>query len=130
MRDGHIGAGGIYTIQAAFSRPAFYQGRNDMGGEDDRPLGDLLQDTCSIRAIECDYPQAAEFFNRVAIMNDLSNNIDRAWMCRIFCYLTNRLQGINYAITIATRRYFNDFHLFLIIRQCMSITLYSIVSLS
>ncbi len=85
-----------------------------MGSENDRSFGNLVQDTCTIRAIECDHTQIGEFFNRVTIMYNLSDNIDGSRMGRIFRYLTDHLQCINHTIAVATGRYFNDFHVFLV----------------
>src|SRR5258708_1132659 len=113
MCDGHIGASGIYAMQTAFPRSAFHERRNAVGGENDRARGNLFKDTGSIWTIERDHSQVGEFFNRVAVMYNLPNNIHRAWLCGVLRYLANHLQCVNYAITIATGRNFNDFHLFL-----------------
>src|SRR3989442_12523974 len=107
MCDGYIGAGSIDAIQSSFFRSMFYERGNAVRGKNDRAFCDLLQDTCSIRTIEGDHPQVGEFFDRVAVMHNLSNNIDRPWMRGIFRYLTNHLQCINHTIAVTTWRYFN-----------------------
>src|SRR6266487_1179965 len=117
MRDGYIGTGGIYAIQTALSRAAFYKWRNAMSGENNRPFGDLFQDTRSIWAIECDHTQIGQFFNCMAVMYDLSNNINRPWVCQVFRNLSNNLQCIYHAIAVSARRYFYDFHVFLNIKK-------------
>src|SRR5690348_11317320 len=113
MGDGYIGTGSIDAMQSSFFRSLFYEGGNAVRGKNDRAFCDLLQDTGSIGTIEGDHPQVGEFFDRVAVMYNLSNDIDGPWMRGIFRYLTNHLQCINHTITVTTGRYFNDFHVFL-----------------
>src|SRR6266487_5151090 len=112
MRNGYIGTGSIDAMQATFTCSAFYKRRNAVRGENDRSFRHLIQDTYSIRAIECDHSQAREFFNRMTIMNNLSDDIDGSRVSRIFRYLTDRLQCINYTIAVTTGRNSNDFHVF------------------
>src|SRR5437667_10866057 len=113
MCDGYSGTGRINAMQSSFFRSLFYEGGNAVGSENDSSFCDLYQDTGTIRPIKCDHSKIGGFLNRVAVMYNLSNNIDRPWMCGIFRYLTNHLQCINHTIAVTTGRYFNDFHLFL-----------------
>src|SRR6266566_53529 len=100
MRNGYIGTGSIDTMQATFPCSAFYKRRNAVRGENDCSFLHLIQDTYSIRAVECDHSHVREFFNRMTIMNNLSDDIDRSRVSRIFRYLTERLQCINYTIAV------------------------------
>src|SRR5947199_6277827 len=107
MRNGYVGTGCIDAMQATFTGFAFYKRRNAMRGKYDRSFLHLVQDTCSIRAVECDYTQACEFFNCMTVMNNLSDYIDGSRVSRVFRYLTDRLYCINNPIAVATGRNFN-----------------------
>ena len=91
MRNRYVGTGSIDAMQATFTSSAFYKRRNAVRGENDRSFLHLVQDTYSIRAVECDHSQVREFFNRMTIMNNLSDYIDGSRVSRIFRYLTDRL---------------------------------------
>src|SRR2546430_16501991 len=113
MCDGYIGAGCIDAIQTAFSRFAFYKRRNAVCGKNDRSLGDLLQDTRSICTIECDHAQVAEFFNGMAVMYNLSNNIHGPGAGGMPCYLRDYFHTVHHPLTITTRGYFYNISRFL-----------------
>src|SRR5260370_13280774 len=104
MCDGHIGASGIYAMQTAFPRSAFHERRNAVGGENDRARGNLFKDTGSIWTIERDDSQVGEFFNRVAVMCDLSKYIHKAWRAGVFSFLAKQLPSIHYARQIGQGR--------------------------
>jgi hypothetical protein len=91
MRDGHIGTGGVDAMQSAFPRSLLNGGRDAMRGKDDGAFSDLFQNTFAIRSIQRDSSQPGQFFNGMAIMHNLPDNIDGTRYSRVFCGLAYHL---------------------------------------
>ena len=91
MGHGNIGTGGVDTVEAVFPCPTLDKRRYAVCCEDHCSLVNLFQYTCAVGPFEGNHAEIGQFFNGVAVMHNLSNNVDGSRDGRVFCCLPYQL---------------------------------------
>src|SRR2546421_12633278 len=76
MGHGNIGTGGVDTVEAVFPCPTPDKRRYAVCCEDHCSLVNLFQYTCAVGPFEGNHAEIGQFFNGVAAIHKLSNNVD------------------------------------------------------
>jgi hypothetical protein len=109
---GHVWTGSVNAMQATLLSAALDQWRDAVRGEYHGALFDLFQDRSAVWTIQRDYAQRGQFFDGVAIVDNLPDDMDGTRQGWIFSSLAHYLQGINDAIAVAAWRDLYHFHCF------------------
>src|SRR5215467_8996016 len=100
MRHGDIWAGCIDTVQSSHPCTLFDEGRDAMCCENHCSHRNLLQQAEPIWPIQRDHLKCDQLFDRMAIVDNLTENIDGTRHRGVFCRSPHNMQGIYDAVTI------------------------------
>src|SRR5437879_9586928 len=108
---GAIRARSVNASETTFLSTLLDLRRDTVRSKNNGAFLDLFKNGSPVGTVQGNNAHAGQFVDSMTIMDNLSNNMNRARQCWVLSSFPSHSESVNDTIAIASRRYFNYFHL-------------------